>query len=148
ANPPAGISIGYYVKEGVKSLKQKRQEAEVDADKNGQPLVFPTAEQLRAEAQEDAAAIILTITDSKGDVVRRLTQPATAGFKRVNWDMRGAGFTVPAGAPAAGGGRGGGGGGGFGGFGAGGGFQVMPGEYHVSMSKRVDGVVSELVKPV
>jgi hypothetical protein len=148
-NPTAGVSIQFYLKEGVKTLKQKRQEVEAEAEKKGEPLLLPTVEQLRAEAAEDPAVVILTITNAKGDVVRRLTQPATAGFRRASWDMRGAGFTVTLPTPQAAppGARSGRGGGGFGG-GGGGGFQVMPGEYRVSLSKRVNGVVTELVKPV
>ncbi|MCW3054254.1 MAG: hypothetical protein JWN14_3424, partial [Chthonomonadales bacterium] len=144
-NPAYGAAFTYMLKEGVKTLKQKRQEAEQAAIGKGEAPPFPTAEELRAEEEEDPAAILLTVTDLSGNVVRRLTGPASAGTQRVGWDLRGAGFSAPP--PPAdpdappvtgrGGGRGGGGGG----------FQVMPGKYRVSLARRVNGVVTELVPP-
>lgn len=145
-NPPYGATFTYLLKEGVKTLKQKRQEAEQAAERKGEAPPFPTVEELRAEASEDPPAILLTVTDPAGSVVRRLTGPAGAGTQHVVWDLRGTGFAAPAppaeGAPAGGGGRGGGRGGG-----GGGGFQAMPGEYRVALARRVGGVVTELVPP-
>ncbi len=145
-NPVYGATFTYMLKEGVKTLKQKRQEAEQAAERKGEAPPFPTVEELRAEAEEDPPAVLLTITDPAGNVVRRLTGPVSAGTQRVIWDLRGTGFSAPP--PPAdpdappvtgrGGGRGGGGGGGF---------QVMPGEYRVSLARRVNGVVTELVPP-
>ena len=144
-NPPYGATITYQLKEGVKTLKQKRQEAEAEAERKGAAPPFPTVAELRAEAEEDPPAVLLTITDTAGNVIRRLTGPATAGTQRVNWDLRSAGFAAPtpgaeeeeiapeeeeipeqeAAPPRPRGGRGGGGG-----------FQVMPGEYRVSLARR------------
>ena len=148
-NPPYGATFTYLLKEGVKTLKQKRREAEQEAEKKGIPPPFPTIEELRAEADEDAPTVLLTITDPAGNVVRRLTGPANAGTQHVVWDLRGVGFSVPQPTIEGGGVGGGGGGGGRGGRGGGGGggFQVMPGEYRVSLARRVDGVVTELVSP-
>jgi photosystem II stability/assembly factor-like uncharacterized protein len=141
SNPPYGAVITYSLKEGLKTLKQKREDAEKEAEKKGAPLPFPTVEQLRAEAAEDPPALILTVADSEGNVVRRLTGPAAAGTHRVTWDLRGPPITVAAPAPTGAGARGGrGGGGGFGG--GGGGFAVMPGEYKVSLAKRVNEAVT------
>jgi photosystem II stability/assembly factor-like uncharacterized protein len=142
-NPAYGAAFTYQLKEGVKTLKQKRIEAEQQAERKGEAPPFPTAEALRAEAEEDPPAVLLTVTDSAGNVVRRLTGPASAGTQRVVWDLRSTGFAAPPpsaeGAPTGGrGGRGGGGGGGF---------QAMPGEYKVALARRVNGVVTELVPP-
>jgi photosystem II stability/assembly factor-like uncharacterized protein len=143
-NPPYGATFTYLLKEGVKTLKQKRREAEQEAEKKGVPPPFPTVEELRTEAEEDPPTILLTVTDPAGNVVRRLTGPASAGTQRVVWDLHGTGFSVPQPAPE--GAPVGGGGGGRGGRGGGGGsgFQVMPGSYTVALARRVNGVVTEL----
>jgi photosystem II stability/assembly factor-like uncharacterized protein len=92
-NPPYGATFVYYLKDAPKTLKQKRQEAEREAEKKKQPIRYPTIEELRAETEEDAPALLFTISDAEGKVVRRISAPATAGIQRVVWDMR---YTPPA----------------------------------------------------
>jgi photosystem II stability/assembly factor-like uncharacterized protein len=139
-NPPYGAAFFYYLKEAPKTLKQKRQEAERDADKKKQPFKYPSIEELRTESEEEPPAMIFTITDSEGKIVRRLTAPAGQGVQRVIWDMRytapsilaappqiPAGVTIPEGVS-------------FGPQGS----LVMPGKYTVSMATRVNGIVTAL----
>ncbi|CAN5267831.1 hypothetical protein BH20ACI1_BH20ACI1_06100 [soil metagenome] len=140
-NPPYGATMVYYLKDAPKTLKQKRQEAEREAEKKKRPIRYPSVEELRAEREEDAPALLFTITDEQGKVVRRLTAPAAQGIQRVVWDMR---YTPPAisAAPPRGAGdadlpdffqnRGPQG------------TLVMPGKYSVSMAMRVGGVVSPM----
>jgi photosystem II stability/assembly factor-like uncharacterized protein len=92
-NPPYGATFVYYMKDAPKTLKQKRQEAEREAEKKKQPIRYPSIEELRAETEEDAPALLFTISDAEGKVVRRISAPATAGIQRVVWDMR---YTPPA----------------------------------------------------
>jgi photosystem II stability/assembly factor-like uncharacterized protein len=154
-NPPMGAMITYYVKSSPQTLRQKREAAERDAERNGTKIPYPTINDFRAEEEEQPPQIILTITDANGNFVRQLTEPAGAGMRRVNWDMRSAGLAIPA-APAAGaggrggrgGGGGGGGGGGFGGFGGGAGPLVAPGRYKVSMAQVFNGQTTQLAAPV
>jgi hypothetical protein len=132
----------------------------------GETPPYPTPEELRAEATEEAPAIIVSVADASGKVIRRFDAPATRGLHRVNWDLRTQGSTLPpAPVAAAGGGRGGFGGGGGrggagGGAGAGGGDEeemqmmfgrgggagglVVPGKYTVTLAKRVDGAITLL----
>ncbi len=140
-NPPYGATMVYYLKDAPKTLKQIRQEAEREADKKKQPIRYPSIEELRDETEEDAPALLFTITDEQGKVVRRLTAPAAQGIQRVVWDMR---YTPPAifAAPPRGAGdsdlpdflqnRGPQG------------PLVMPGKYSVSMATRVRGVVTPM----
>lgn len=140
-NPPYGATFDYYLKDAPKTLKQIRQEAEREADRKKQPIRYPSIEELRAETEEDAPALLFTITDADGKVVRRLTAPALQGVQRVVWDMR---YTPPAisAAPPRGTGdadlpdffqiRGPQG------------PLVMPGKYSVSMATRVRGVVTPM----
>ncbi len=139
-NPPYGATFVYYLKDAPKTLKQKRQEAEREAEKKNQPIRYPSIEELRAETEEDAPALLFTVTDSDGRVVRRLNAPATQGVQRVVWDMRytppaiaaappqiPAGVTLPEGFS-------------FGPQGP----LVMPGRYSISMNMRVGGVVTPM----
>jgi photosystem II stability/assembly factor-like uncharacterized protein len=87
-NPSFGATITYYLKESPKTKKQLRQEAEKAAEKNNTPITYPTFDELRAENEEPAPQLIATITDSAGNVIRRLTAPSNTGLNRVVWDLR------------------------------------------------------------
>jgi hypothetical protein len=164
-NPPVGAAITYNLHEAIRTKAQERQQRERQAAQNGETL-YPTPEELRAESLEEPPAILVTIKDAKGNIVRRLDEPATQGIHRVTWDLRSTGIglapSIPLGGGGTGGGRGGRGGGGAGGGAAGGGGDteqfaqfgggrgggggafVLPGKYTVSLAKRVNGVVTEL----
>src|ERR1700754_2072939 len=64
-NPPYGAIFTYYLKEAPKTRKQRRQEVEKEADKKGQPIGQPTLDELRAEDEEEAPAIVFTVKDSE-----------------------------------------------------------------------------------
>lgn len=87
-NPPFGAVFTYYLKEGLKSLKEQRQEAEKKEAEAKRSIPFPSWSELRAEDQEQPPQIILTVRDERGDVVRRVEGPVTSGFHRVAWDLR------------------------------------------------------------
>ena len=137
-NPPFGATFTYYLKEELKTKKAKRQEAERDAQKKNAAINLPSRSELRAEEEEEAPAIIFTVTDSSGRVVRRLSGPVTAGMQRVTWDLHYAPPSLPPPpnpetedpfneGPA--------------------GPLVMPGTYKVSLTKRLDGVMTPLGQP-
>jgi hypothetical protein len=136
-NPPFGAVFTYYLKDEIKSLRKTRLEAEKARQQKGEDTPYPPWDALRAEDREEEPAIILTVTDQDGNIVRRLTGPTTAGFTRVAWDLRYPQSEpvnlstaevdpfdrVPAGPVAA------------------------PGRYTVSLAKRVGGVVTPLGSP-
>lgn len=137
-NPPFGATFTYYLKDELKTRKAKRQEAEKEAAKKNAAVAFPSQSELRAEEEEEAPAIIITVTDASGRVVRRLTGPVTAGMQRIAWDLRYPPPSLPPPpnpetedpfneGPA--------------------GPLVMPGAYKVSVAKRVDGVMTPLAQP-
>jgi photosystem II stability/assembly factor-like uncharacterized protein len=137
-NPPTGVEITYYVKEAPKTRKQIRLESDTEAEKRKEAPAYPTAEQLRQEALEEPPALLLTVSDATGQVVRRLSEPAVSGVHRASWDLRGAGlFPTPPPSEEDRPRRG-----------RNGGFSVVPGEYRVSLAKRVNGLVTELAGPV
>ena len=137
-NPPFGATFTYYLKDALKTKKEKRQEAEKDASKKGAVLSIPNRSDLSAEEEEEAPAIICTVTDANGHVVRRLTGPITAGIQRIAWDLRYPAASLPPPpnpetedpfneGPV--------------------GPLVMPGTYRVSVARRVDGVITPLGQP-
>ena len=87
-NPPLGAVLGYYLKDEIRTKRKARWEAEKEAAKKGSALDYPSADELRAEAREEEPAVLLTIRDADGQVVRRLTGPTKAGVHRVAWDLR------------------------------------------------------------
>jgi hypothetical protein len=143
-NPEFGAHITYYLKDGYKTRRAKRQEAEKKAAKNGEDVFYPSWDSLRVEDREEAPAVLLTITDAEGNVVRHLTGPTGAGLQNVTWDLRYPSPNPTASAPARGGeddeegGR----------RRESAGPYVLPGTYRVAMAKRVDGKVTPLGEPV
>jgi photosystem II stability/assembly factor-like uncharacterized protein len=120
ANPSFGVTCRYHLKDSIQTRKQKRKKAESEALKAGKTPHYPTKEELRAEAEEEAPVILLTIRDAAGKAVRILEAPATKGMHRLSWDLR----EQSAGSSSA--------------------IVVVPGKYTVSLSKRVDGVETPL----
>ena len=140
ANPPFGAIFTYHLKDGIKTLKQKRTDAEKAAEKAGQAIRYPTPEELRAEAAEEAPAALLTISDASGTPVRVISGPVEKGMQRTAWDLRAPAHQLPPNRPR-----------GeaeelfadplVGPF-------VVPGKYSATLSQRVGGVVSRLAGPV
>ncbi len=139
-NPPYGAVFTYNLKDALQTLKQKRVDAERAAEKAGRPIKYPTPDELRAEAAEEAPVVLLTIADSAGKPIRVINGPTGRGMQRVAWDLRVPAHTLPAArqpspeeeffdqGPA--------------------GPYVIPGKYGVTLAQRVGGVVSQLAGPV
>jgi photosystem II stability/assembly factor-like uncharacterized protein len=137
-NPPFGATMTYHLKESLPTKKQKRKEAA-----KGPNPMYPSLDELRAEAEEEEPAILLTIADADGTPLQMITGPTAAGVHRVTWDLRLPGPTFALGRPAArqeadedapsptGSGP-----------------YAVPGTYKVTLSKRVGGEVMKLAGPV
>jgi photosystem II stability/assembly factor-like uncharacterized protein len=87
-NPPFGAIITYQLKDSLRTLREKRVATEKEAAKAGREILYPTAAALRAEDQEEAPSILITISDSAGKPIRTLTGPVGKGVQRVAWDLR------------------------------------------------------------
>ena len=87
-NPPFGAVFTYYLKDGLKTLEDQRKEKEKEAVEAEEPVAYPSWEELRAEKNEEAPRVLLTVRDADGHVVRRLEGPTGSGFQRVAWDLR------------------------------------------------------------
>jgi len=87
-NPAMGAVINYYLKNEYKTLKEKRKEAEKEKIKANLPVYYPSADTMRLEDKEEAAYVLVQISDEQGNVIRKLKQAAKKGMYRVNWDGR------------------------------------------------------------
>jgi photosystem II stability/assembly factor-like uncharacterized protein len=137
-NPPFGSTFTYYLKDALKTRAQIRKEREKEALKKGEASSYPSYEDLRREDEEESPTVTLTVTDESGNLVRRINGPAAKGFNRATWNFRYSPLTpsrLKEEEPDA--------------FSSGDQSPLaMPGTYKVSMSKRVDGVTSEIAAPV
>lgn len=122
-NPEYGAVFSYYINEEFKTLKAKRQAQEAKLRKDEKPITYPSWDELKAEDFEQKSELIFTITDSEGNLVRRIRQPASKGFNRINWDLRYPGFEPISTSGDMDSGP-----------------LVVPGQYNVSLSKVVAGV--------
>jgi photosystem II stability/assembly factor-like uncharacterized protein len=87
-NPPYGAVFTAYLKEKLKTKKEKRQDAEKEAAKKNQTLPYPTIEELRAEAEEAKPEVYLMVSDESGAPIRRVEGSIESGFQRAAWDLR------------------------------------------------------------
>jgi len=135
-NPPLGAIISYHLKDSLPTRKKTRK----DAAKGPNPA-YPSLADLRAEAEEEEPAILLTIADSEGTPIRVLTGPTAAGVHRVTWDLRLPSASLPRSGPPPDADED------FP-FRAPAGPYAVPGKYQVSIAKRVGGEVTPLAGPV
>lgn len=129
-NPPFGATFTYYLKEGYKTKKDTRKTAEKEAKEKEVDAKYPTLAELHAEDIEEGAYLIFNIFDTQNNLIRTLKAPAGAGVNRITWDLRYPDTnpvtekTDPN---------------------KNSGFPVLPGKYKVTLSKNIDGVITELI---
>jgi len=132
-NPDFGATFTYYLPETIMSREDVRREQEREREKQNQNVAFASWDDILLEQREDAPAILFTVKNAEGSIVRQIEGPAEAGFHRVSWDLRYP--ALEAWAPKEdpededheedG-------------------VLVVPGTFSVTMQKRVDGVLSDL----
>ena len=87
-NPPFGAVVTVHLKESALSVREQRRERERAQAAAGEPLPYPSWDELRAEDRAEDPAVFVVIRDAEGEVVRRIAAPTTAGIHRVAWDLR------------------------------------------------------------
>jgi hypothetical protein len=137
-NPPYGAVFTAYLKEKIKTKKEKRQEAEKEAAKKNEALPYPSNDELRAETDEPKPEVYFLVYDDSGTPIRRVEGSAEAGFQRAAWDLR---YSAPKVAEHHEGAEE------FFRDAAEMGPLVVPGTYAVRMFEKVGGVVSEVAGP-
>jgi photosystem II stability/assembly factor-like uncharacterized protein len=132
-NPDFGAVFTYNLTSEFESLADKRKEMEKTAKKDGETLAFPGYDALDAETDERGAKIWLTVTDASGGVVRKIDQPLKKGLQRVAWDLRyAANWAVSPGQEG----------------GNQSGSMAPPGKYAITLSKEMNGKITQLDGPV
>jgi len=87
-NPPYGAVFAYYLSKDLQSQKEQRRETEKERAKQGEDNPYPSWDQLRREDREEAPSITLVVRDAAGNIMQRINAPAGQGFHRVAWNMR------------------------------------------------------------
>jgi photosystem II stability/assembly factor-like uncharacterized protein len=87
-NPPYGAVFTAYLKEKLKTRKEKRQDAEKEAAKKNQTLPYPAHDELRAEAEEAKPELYFMVYDDTRAAIRRVNGSMDEGFQRAAWDLR------------------------------------------------------------
>jgi len=80
--------IDFYIKEGQKSLKDKRKKKDSKTDNDKKDTPYPSYDELVMENEDAAPELLFTIKDSNGTVVRKILKPYSKGIQRIKWDMR------------------------------------------------------------
>jgi photosystem II stability/assembly factor-like uncharacterized protein len=130
-NPDFGANFTYYLKDDLKTARQERQDREKPLIKDEKDTPFPGFDVVEEERRETPPEVWLTVKDSDGNVMRRIKGDTKKGFHRIAWDLRTPSLSAVNNRGEA----------------AGSGFLVVPGDYNVTLSKRVRGVTSVLAGP-
>ncbi len=135
-NPKIGAVFTYYLKNDLKTLREKRTEAESEKKKAGANIYYPSADSMRLEDNYPDPYLLFVISDESGNVVRKIKSSPKKGINRITWDFRynspgeisfkSPDPTNPYDVAETG-------------------YLAMPGNYKVSMSKYEDGKLTELV---
>ncbi|MDP5157610.1 MAG: glycosyl hydrolase [Flaviramulus sp.] len=84
-NPDFGATFTYYLKEVKTPKKKSRKEKEktmISVD-----IPFPGWDTLENEKLETEAKLLFSITNSEGEVIRRIETLAKVGMHRITWDL-------------------------------------------------------------
>jgi photosystem II stability/assembly factor-like uncharacterized protein len=87
-NPPFGAVFNYYLAEELKTKRTARQEKEKELIEQKKNVQFPGWEEVETERRQEEPMIWLTVKDGQGNVVRRLEGSTKKGFHRGTWDLR------------------------------------------------------------
>lgn len=83
-NPDYGSRINYFFKDSLTTLKKAR----LKREKKTTDDIYPTYDEIRAEADEEEAYLLFVIEDSNGDEVQKIKTKASAGLGHVMWNHR------------------------------------------------------------
>jgi len=130
-NPPFGATFTYYIKEAPKTLKQQRKEKEKELVKKGEPVYYPSWDELRKEDDEEKPYLLFTVYDENDNIVRKLKTDVKEGINRITWDLRYASTNPVKKANDE----------------NASGYPVMPGKYKVTMSININGKITQVSEP-
>jgi hypothetical protein len=88
SNPPYGAVFTYWLRDGIKTKRELRTEAEKEAREAESETPLASMAELREEDLEIEPGIFAVIRDDQGSVVRRVAADRKEGLHRVAWDLR------------------------------------------------------------
>ena len=88
SNPPYGAVFSYWLRDGLKSKRELRNEVEKKARKAESKPPLPSMAELREEDLELEPGVFIVVRDDGGAVVRRVAAERKKGLHRVAWDLR------------------------------------------------------------
>jgi hypothetical protein len=88
SNPPYGAVFTYWLREGLKTRRELRIEAEQEARESETDEPVASLAELREEDLEVEPTVFLVVRDDQGSLVRRVKATREAGLQRVAWDLR------------------------------------------------------------
>ena len=86
-NPTYGAVFTYHLADEFQTAKEVRKAKETSLNKNKADIPFPGWDALDAERQEKAAQVVLSIQDSQGNVINKISQKASQGSHRMAWNF-------------------------------------------------------------
>jgi photosystem II stability/assembly factor-like uncharacterized protein len=86
-NPTYGAVFTYHLADEYQTAKEVRKEKETSLNKNKADIPFPGWDALDTERQEKAAQVVLSIQDSQGNVINKISQKASQGSHRMAWNF-------------------------------------------------------------
>ena len=86
-NPTYGAVFTYHLADEYQTAKEVRKEKETSLNKNKADIPFPGWDALDAERQEKEAQVVLSIQDSQGNVINKISQKASQGSHRMAWNF-------------------------------------------------------------
>ncbi len=87
-NPAVGATFTYFIKEELKTLKQKRRDYEKEKQKKGEDIDYPTYGVLSKEADQQDPYLLFVISDDQGNIIRKMKSEISKGINRITWDFR------------------------------------------------------------
>ncbi len=88
SNPPVGATFTYFIKDDYKTLKSRRQAWEKQQLQDGNPIRYPTYEELEAESRETAPYLLFTFRTPDGELVHQIKTSPKRGVHRIGWNGR------------------------------------------------------------
>jgi len=86
-NPTYGAVFTYHLADEYQTAKEVRKEKETSLNKNNADIPFPGWDALDTERQENEAQVVLSIQDSQGNVINKISQKASQGSHRMAWNF-------------------------------------------------------------
>ncbi|MBN2215119.1 MAG: hypothetical protein JW723_12825 [Bacteroidales bacterium] len=87
-NLPFGAEFTCYLKDEIRTSKEKRQKIEKELFKEGSKIDVNSWEDDRLEKLEEKPYLIFVVEDNEGNTIRKIAAEAKKGINRAYWDLK------------------------------------------------------------